>query len=517
MWKVMIVDDEELIRFGLTSKVKKSPLRITNIEQAASAEEALELAKSFKPDIVLCDIGMDGEDGLALSKKLTAVQPRVKIIIISGYNKFQYAQDAIRIGVVDYLLKPVDTNSLHKALEKCVEQIKSKELSSAAMSIVEKTVLQTKLRAYAASYLEARENDLSPMFAGYSEDSIFQAVYLYLDQSFFVFIDSIMDDLLRDYPRFALGKNLIYYEYRLNEYLMMFCLAKEDTDNFPDAFYSALQNALYMEFGGGVKSQYTIGVGGMSKDLRQTVSQSILALEHRIFFERKDIIHIKDIEMYANRFKPETSALRGALRARDRGKIIAALEQTGGELLKEKYSYHSVQSFYNRALILPNEVLDAYMQEERASEYPKHVYSFFSIGDMLDFIGSVYNEALDEEECGGLQSAAKYQNEAIESVKEYIDRHFAEEISLREISGNLHINYCYLSILFKEIMKINFRDYVVQARISRAKEYLLHNANYKIKDVADMTGFTNQHYFSKIFRQETGLTPKSFREMRKGV
>jgi YesN/AraC family two-component response regulator len=263
--------------------------------------------------------------------------------------------------------------------------------------------------------------------------------------------------------------------------------------------------------------QYTIGAGGPSADLRQAAAQAILAVQHRIFCEKKDIIHVNAIEAHAKRYKPEVCALpalRGALKARDSGKITKLLERVGAELVREKYCYHSLQSFYNRALLLPGETLGLYLPEGGMSEYPKHIYSFDSIADMLDFIGNVYAEALRAAAGGGAQTAAQYQREVIESVKAYIDGHFAEEISLKAISEKLHINYCYLSILFKGIMKINFRDYVVQARIGRAKEYLLQKANYKIKDVAEMTGFANQHYFSKIFRQEVGMTPKAFREER---
>ncbi len=127
MYKLLIVDDEPLVRRGIKSLVDFQGLQIDIILEAINGEEALEKFQKELPDIVLADINMPKMDGLSFAEKAKKVKPSVKIALITGYDYFDYALQAIKIGVDDYILKPVSKNDVQEVLQKLIEKIKATE------------------------------------------------------------------------------------------------------------------------------------------------------------------------------------------------------------------------------------------------------------------------------------------------------------------------------------------------------------------------------------------------------
>lgn len=124
MYKILVVDDESLIREDIVYKIGTSNFPVTWLMEAASGEEALEAVREYHPDIMLADIKMDGMDGLQLAEKVGQIAPGMAIIIISGYSDFAFAQNAIRLGVQNYLLKPVKAAELAKALSQTAARLR---------------------------------------------------------------------------------------------------------------------------------------------------------------------------------------------------------------------------------------------------------------------------------------------------------------------------------------------------------------------------------------------------------
>lgn len=128
MYKILIVDDEELVRNAIISKLNWQEIGFDVIEQAEDGEQAYELALKLKPDVILTDIRMPFMDGLELAEKLVVELPNSKIVILSGHDEFEYAQEAIKLGVLDYILKPIHSVKLTELLSNIVNTIKSGEI-----------------------------------------------------------------------------------------------------------------------------------------------------------------------------------------------------------------------------------------------------------------------------------------------------------------------------------------------------------------------------------------------------
>ena len=127
MLKILIADDEIWIRNGIVSKLEKMIFNVQILPIASNGYEAMEYAKLYSPDIVITDIRMPGMDGLELAKQLKTHLPETELVIISGFADFEYAQDAIKTGVTDYLLKPVKREELLAAMTKCVKNLDLKQ------------------------------------------------------------------------------------------------------------------------------------------------------------------------------------------------------------------------------------------------------------------------------------------------------------------------------------------------------------------------------------------------------
>lgn len=134
----MIADDEPLIRRGIKQLIDLSSLQIGEIYEASTGEEALKVFEEFEPEIVLMDINMPKIDGLSVAKKIKSINSATKIAIITGYNYFDYAQTAIKIGVEDYILKPISKKDVSEIIVKLVSSLQEKKKDKEIEKVLEK-------------------------------------------------------------------------------------------------------------------------------------------------------------------------------------------------------------------------------------------------------------------------------------------------------------------------------------------------------------------------------------------
>ncbi len=179
MYSIMIVDDEQLIRRGIISLVDFSSLNITTIYEAKNGEQAVALYREKRPDFTLMDINMPNKDGLTTAREIKAINHNAMIAIITGYDFFQYAQTAIKIGVEDYILKPVDKsdilNVVHKMVAKKANSNVVRELKQIKS---EQSASKTDAKNAVREFIEANIYDNSLSLANVAEHVGFNKSYL---------------------------------------------------------------------------------------------------------------------------------------------------------------------------------------------------------------------------------------------------------------------------------------------------------------------------------------------------
>lgn len=127
--KILLADDEPIVRRGLRQMIENFNVSFNTILEAGTGQEAVALAKQYRPEIILLDIKMPGQDGIAAAQKIMQVNPQTKIIFLTAYAYFNYAQEAVRCGAKDYLVKPVHPEDLRQAISVCVEEIAASRLT----------------------------------------------------------------------------------------------------------------------------------------------------------------------------------------------------------------------------------------------------------------------------------------------------------------------------------------------------------------------------------------------------
>ena len=159
MYKLMIADDEPLIRRGIKQLIDLSSLQIGEIHEASTGEEALKVFEEFKPEIILMDINMPKIDGLSVAKKIKSINPDTKIAIITGYNYFDYAQTAIKIRVEDYILKPISKSDVSEIIVKLVNFLQKERKDKEIEKVLEKiTTVDTQDNIVKNNYKELIQN-----------------------------------------------------------------------------------------------------------------------------------------------------------------------------------------------------------------------------------------------------------------------------------------------------------------------------------------------------------------------
>lgn len=506
--RALVVDDEEWTCLGIVSKLKKSGLHFESIDYAQNASEALLKAEKIIPNIAICDIRMDDVNGLELSRRLIKRIPGIKIIIISGYNEFSYAQEAIQIGIVDYILKPVDAPALYKALDKCIQLISKEDQSCHALGLLESVRKCKEFYALVQEMQEQPSPNFKILFSDFSSSFQFVSVYLYLDACFNLPIESLCEWLRKDLPAFVLGKNSIYYEILRGEFIFFLCVPPEKGDWASSSLTDSLTRLLTERFENISVYQYTFGISDILPDMRQAQKQSMHNMKHRLLCHRKDQIRSADIAPY-HVAQPLSrnilSDLTCALKHQDSTLACKSLESMYLEMDKEHISYDSLQSLYLCILILIGENVDCGLNW--FSGWPREIYVFSSIWDFVDFLKEIFQDLILTAQKS--ITAEDFHLKTVEYVCRYIQQNFSKEISLRELSEQQNINYCYLSFLFRDVMKTTFQDYLIEIRLEQARK-LLRKPGYKIKDVAELVGFHNQHYFSKVFKKRMGCSPREF-------
>lgn len=507
MLTVLIVDDEEWIRLGIVSKLQKSPYKFQEIFQEPNARQALATASAKHPDIVLCDIHMDEMNGLVFSSKLLELLPDTKIVIISGYNDFSYAKEAIRLGVVDYLLKPIDSASLNQALEKCICQIEQAQMHRSAMEAMKKVKQRKTLRSTANELLMQSAPDYSQLFHAYTGSGFFQAYYLYLDMSCSLSSDILDEYMTRQFPGFVLGENLIYYEKRYNEFLIAFYFPQERDGRTGSTFVRLLEASLRTEIRYLMPYQYTFGISNVSSDLNAAIREAVLCMKHRILCPDKSIIYPSDIAVYTSGKIDSAflSDLNDIITHKDQKRLEYVLKSMYHTIEASSLSYKTLQNLYLKILVLLGDHQSLHLTQ--SLQMPGEIYHFSSVWDWIDFLKELLTHVF--ENGGPLPEDNDPRIVLIEEIKAYIQENFSTKISLGGIAQQKHMNYCYLSLLFKEVAKVSFQDYLMEIRLNHACQ-LLKTGKYKIKDVAELSGFSDQHYFSKTFKKAFGCSPKKY-------
>lgn len=501
MITILIVDDEKLERNGIKFLLKREKEEFTILE-AENGKAALGILMEKKADVLFSDIKMPYMNGLELTEKAREIYPDLEIVIFSGYNDFTYARDALRFGVVDYVLKPVDPSEFHKTFERVKGKIEDR-LEDTKKQIRQEDYLK---KYFLMNYLyTGNEEDYRRLsgFAGWEEKESIGYVRMILvasSENFFEteeehFVSNLKDQIQREF---------FYLNLNSNESLFLFC------EKYTD--YEQLANQIYLFF----QQHYDTGcyfavsreIQGADEmpsefqQLEQLLEEKFYQPKHHIFLSGKEVEEVPAREV-------EDAEILGSITEDIRYKDITHLWQDFNKL-EEKYrkvkqfSEMYVKFVFSSILKEIYEVMSS-AGEKELSRAVDRLYRCRTIQEVL---------AITEKSIRELENFLQEENEEfrkeITEVKSYIYHNYEKNLSVEMLADQVYLSAGYLSAVFKEETGMNLNRFIREVRMQKAKE-MLENTNKKITQIAKEVGFSNTSYFCRSFREFFGSTPESCR------
>ena len=530
-YRVLLADDEEEIRTGISRKIDWPRLGFSLVGEAGNGEEALELAEQLRPDVVLTDIKMPFMDGLELCRRLRQSLPAAKLVVFSGFDDFEYARQAVSMGVSEYILKPINAPELTAVLTKLREQLDRQRL--------ERRDMETLRRRYEESLPVLRELFYTRLLSGQlSPEQIRDRAVRYeifLPQGLWtaalVHADAPGDggDAGRDELLLLSAQSFLEEHFSLDgctarAVLFGDVIALLVRLSGPDRAYPLLGELVRLS----LLSQSYLGIplaAGVGlpcrgpEELNRSAAGARSALDYRVLAGGVRVIYIGDLE-------PQPAAAP-SFEEEDQRALSAAVKlgtQEQAEDVVRGLMDRLRRASLSQCDLFLLEVVTCLVRLTRSGGLPVEevfgegftgavsVSEFSSLEELGSWLG---------ERCGRLHDLLGRRRsdsawQMVERAKDYIAGHYTDEqLSVEALCSHIHLSPTYFSTLFKREVGMSFTAYVTKVRMEEAAR-LLRETDEKTYRIAEATGFSDPNYFSYVFKRRYGVSPSKFRSGLKG-
>jgi two-component system response regulator YesN len=533
MYKVIIVDDEAVVRIGLKNTIDWKDHGFELIGDYANGREAWESIEKRKPDLIISDISMPFMDGLELAGLVSSQFPYIKMIILTGFDEFEYAQQAIRLKVSDFILKPITAQEIRKLLDRVRAEMdeetkRHEDLGrlnsqlSQSLPLLKERFLE-RLAAFGIGRAEIRER-----FDYFGLPPI-SPLYLIM----VVDIDDFGDRELHSYEndieflRFAaydIFKETLEQEnvmlFRTREERMVAILSGEDNESLLYERAFSLAEQVRHQIDKYLKFTVTVGIGRTSSHLEQlpvSYRSALSALDYRFLLGKNRVLSILDMEgKPATTLPPNLdwdSKLASAVKT---GSVQEANELIENGVAELKTSSAPIDACFLQmqkdVLSLMNSIQELVVHDPEATFDRQlrlmDVYSFKTLDEVEAWLKEVVRSVM----ATIADSRSHLTNMQIHRAVEYIDMNYAnDKMSLQELCRHVLMSTSYFSVVFKQHTGETFIEYLTGVRIGKAKELLSHTT-LKFYEIAEQVGYKDPNYFSILFKKHAGITPKEYRE-----
>lgn len=515
MYKILIVDDEKMIRMGIKKVIAWETLMIGEVFVAASAREAIEILEKQQPEIMITDIQMSEMTGLQLIEEARRIQPNLRVLVLTGYDNFEYARQSLRLQVQDYFLKPADEEDLTRAIREQVEYLESlraEEKSSLILQRTQGTAEQTQLekimrelvhrRGELPKHLNALKN-----YYKINPDGYFQMILLVPTMYF-------LEEPPEENFRAMSIKNVCMSVVDAQENGVTF---SDDDRTIAVVYFLADESSSVLEnieeLSDILKDEFDakpkIVIGSVAEGM-ENLYISYNDARYLLKTEKEgvqDIIQTFGAQNKSNLFRDIFAELKN---------IMCSNIGNTEYVMKAFRTFCKATESYN----LSQQIVRRLCFEIATATYFSYTGDSGKVeSGKLEALSKSLISATKEEACevtemflaqmlGGKEESV---HEIIDQAKYYISQHLTEELTVSKIAASLYITPNYFSRLFKRVTKEGCNEYIVRKRIEKAKS-LLETTSMKTGKIAMLVGYRDTNYFSLAFKKHTGKSPTKYRE-----
>lgn len=506
--KVILVEDESILLEGLAKLVDWKALGFKICAMENDYSRAVTAAYMHRPDLLITDImlGEGQKTGLDLVKHLSGLLPEMQSVLLTGYERFDFAERAIEYNVSSYLLKPVSSDALEGCLKKVHHKynLRQEELQQRQKMREQLNTAQPFLLDWFLSSAGKNQN-WREYFGLTGQERQWQAVVLNFPES-----DQGYYDIYLHLERL---KELRYPEiqsfYRQNQivFIMHSAEAKGDLGaiDLPEMLIE------YCDFN--ALSEAVVGIGSSVRKfeyLKRSFEEAMAVCRHLFFFGDQRIMYYSDLVLsgkdLVKGFSPEKEKLLFAVRT-GHGKEAERILKTTLEQARDKgMSIQALRTFGVEAIVLLNDLILENQLQEISSLVWDELSNCASLKQLYQVLEREYVNVESQ-----LNAKRQNRNKSIlEQVHRLIENDYGKNLTLEYVAKLVYLSPPYLSSLFQSTYGISFKDFLIKTRMEAACKKLKEGKR-KVYEVAEQVGYSDSRYFSQVFRKYTGVTPLEYR------
>ncbi|MCR4797891.1 MAG: response regulator [Lachnospiraceae bacterium] len=535
MIKLFLVEDEIAMREGIKKHIDWESEDIEFVGEASDGELAFPMILEKKPDILLTDIKMPFVDGLELSEMVRRELPDTQIMILSGYDEFEYARKAISLGVTEYILKPIAPAALLEKIKQVQKKIEEDRIHQKHLSNEEKaeTIEQDRLKLFSALVM----NTMSmPDILSQGKDLHIGLTGRYFAVALFSF--RVEGEKENDYSevrnRFRLeldetvGAYENWYVFDREENGFALLGVGSDEADFADEVPEVVDEitALIEDTD---HASYFMGVSTIVDRLsrvKDAYYEANRAFSKRFLMQQNQVIYADEAAEKEEEDEKAVMDLSVALTNESAGRTVESFLKTGTfdeiapfvenifESIGEKntssvlfVSYITMDMYVSVARFLKELGYDAAECMRKFGDINEILKDYDSLAVIIDFMKNILTEAIHIRD----NTAEKKYGSLLAKALSYIDENFrSDEISLNNVASAVNVSPNHLSSIFSKEMGMTFIEYLIKKRMDEAKELLM-TTNKRSSEIAYEIGYKDPHYFSYTFKKTVGMTTKEYR------
>lgn len=466
MKTILIAEDEKLIRKGLIAMIKRTSVPVDVILEARDGEEALSILKQNEVDLLITDIRMPKMNGIELVSRLSELERQPLVLVISGYDDFSYAVEMLRMGIFDYLLKPVERERFYSVMEKLEEQY---QMRMAAKDDADKQLLQALRQLMIERDTQSSEwREQLEKYRG----SFFTEPY----------IGFCARDCEAAIPDFV---KKIHGIVTVNLYAAPVCKSEQFADLLPVPLGKSGEH-------NGLEDLHVCYQESYSAWQRSFFAGKLCAAETKQFqplnVTAQQLTGLIGLAQYEKAYDLlETESSRAAKGEIDPNAFAQLCEQFIAQL------FNSYQN-----------IIDEWDSPERFAV----IWDFENSAQYLSEFKAWLQDFCSRTE---LEFADFENKQKIREAVQYIQQNFQKPLSMTIVSNEVSMNYSLFSLLFKQYTGVNFVNYLQNLRIEEAKR-LLETTDWRVNEICSRSSFSDEKHFLKVFKAAVGFSPTEYRK-----
>jgi len=526
--KVLIVDDEHLVRSLLRNCINWNEIGYEVVGEASNAHEALDLVEELRPDVIFTDIYMPFMDGLEFGKIVFEKYSNIKIVVLTGHEEFEYAKRSIKIGIADFLLKPINDDEIRKVAINLKQKIESERDHQEEYTRIKKQLEEN------LPYL--RERFLNQLLQSSFEidDIMHQLDYFKIKINPEHMQVAVIEASLPDMDEFPHEEELLMLNMKCYDLITKFFRQDELVHIFRDnnrnivilsceksIDFSECLESLRTMLINKLKCAISAGMGGIYTGLariKNSYKEAMYALNYKIIAGKNQVISYNEIN-FSNPSQPALQndnfdTLAFYLKAGMQSKTSEFIENILlGACENSNMRIESIRALASNVISIIINVLteieinlsDIFSNSSQPFE---RIFMIDTLPEMKDYLLSVAGKAINS-----IQSTqTRKVSQIVEKVKEHIQQNMTDpDLSLSNTARKFYMNMSYLSRIFKQETGYTFVEYLTKVRMEKAVK-LLKETDLKAYQIAEEVGITNPHYFGICFKKWTGLSINDFKK-----